>query len=154
MPRQRTVSIPLGELTDRQLHLHLIGLLDRQVAVLTSLEHHMADLTTAVTDLQAAVDGINSRIAGQVADLQSQIDAGKSALADMTALDEADKAALQAALDGAQTAADSIEGQVDELNAIGAAPETPVEPAPADGTGDAGPGDVTTDPSTASDPTA
>jgi peptidoglycan hydrolase CwlO-like protein len=125
---QRRVSLPIDQLTDRQIHIHLIGLYEKQVTILTSLEHQMADLNQSVADLEVAVDAINVRFADALVGLQSALDAATSSLADMTVDDEAQKAALTQALADAQAASDTISGQVTELNAIGAAPEVPVEP--------------------------
>jgi len=128
MTTRSKVSLPLDELTDRQIHLHLIDLFESQVTTLKSLEHKMADLTQSVADLETAVDAINVRFADALVGLQAALDTATTALADMTVDDEAQKAALAQALADAQAAADAVSGQVTELNAIGAAPEVPVEP--------------------------
>lgn len=127
MARQ-TVPVPIHELTDRQIHLHLIGLYEAQVAVLKSLEHQMADLNQSVADLEEAVDAINVRFATEVANLQSALDAANQALADEELDDAAKDQALADALAQADAAAAAINSQVEELNAIGANPEEPVVP--------------------------
>jgi peptidoglycan hydrolase CwlO-like protein len=123
-----SVRVPLHELTDRQIHLHLIGLYESQVTLLKSLEHQMADLNQSVADLESAVDQINVRFATQLLALQNALTAANEALAAEELDDAAKDAALAEALGQAQAAADSINSQVEELNAIGAEPEVPVEP--------------------------
>lgn len=124
----RRISLPVDQLTDRQIHLHLIGLYERQVAVLESLEKHMADLNQSIADLETAVDNINTRFAGQLLTLKSALDDAHQALADEELDDAAKDQALQEALANAESAANQINTQVQELNAIGSEPETPVEP--------------------------
>lgn len=128
MAERYRVTLRLEELTDRQLHLHHIRLLEEQNALLKSLERHMADLQQSVSDLQEAVDGVNARVAGQVQSLTDALGAANQALADEALDDAAREAALTDALAEAQAAADAIQGQVEELNAIGAEPDVPVEP--------------------------
>lgn len=128
MAHDRVVSLPLDELTDRQLHMFHIRLLVEQTATLKSLEKHMADLSQSVADLQSSVDSINVRFATEVAGLQSALDSANQALADEELDDAARDQALQEALDEANAAAEAINAQVEELNSIGADPETPVEP--------------------------
>lgn len=130
MARQRRVSIPLNELTDRQVHLHLIGLYEELVSTLKSMEHQMADLNQSVADLEQAVDSINARFAGQLLSLKEALDAANQALADEELDDEATQQALTEALAQAESAANQINSQVQELNAIGNEPDTPVEPDP------------------------
>lgn len=124
----RRVLVPLHELTDRQIHLHLIGLYESQVALLKSLEHQMADLTQSVADLEASVDAINVRFATQLLALNNALTAAQEALVAEELDDEAKDAALAEALGQAEAAAAAIDAQVSELNAIGAEPEVPVEP--------------------------
>lgn len=112
--------IPLSELTTRQLMFHLLH----------RLESTMADLNQSVADLQAAVDAVGARFTGLIEPLKQALVDANQALADMTVQDEADKAALQAALDNASAQADQIEGQVTELNEIGADPAPDPEPEP------------------------
>jgi predicted nucleic acid-binding Zn-ribbon protein len=130
MAPQRRVLLPLDQLTDRQIHLHLISLYDGILTTLTSLEKQMADLNQSVADLEAAVDSINERFARQLLTLKGALDSANQALADEELDDQAKDAALQEALGNAQAAADQISEQVKELNEIGADPETPVEPNP------------------------
>jgi len=126
--RAQDVSVPIYELTNRQLHLHLIDLYERQVTVLNRLEKHMADVNQSLEDLEAAVDSINSRFAAQLLALNSALQEAKQALADEELDDAATQDALNQALADAETAANRINTQVQELNAIGAEPETEVEP--------------------------
>lgn len=130
MAREQSVSVPLHDLTDRQIHLHLISLYEKQAATLKHLEHFMADLNQSVEDLEQAVDAINERFATQLLTLKGALDQANQALADEELDDAAKDQALQDALGEAQSAADQISSQVEELNAIGADPETPVEPDP------------------------
>jgi len=100
----------------------------------------MSDLIQAVADLQTAVQGVVDRVGPTVDDLKAQVAAGAQALADFAAADESEdaayaqaiadlQAALQAQVDGAQIAADTIEGSVATLNTVAAAPvEPPVDP--------------------------
>lgn len=116
----RRVTVPLNELTNHQLLLHLHN----------RLETTMADLSQSVSDLQAAVDGVAQRFTDQIGPLTQALSDAQAALANLTVQDEADKQALADALASAQTAADSIESQVTELNDIGAA--APADQPPAD----------------------
>lgn len=84
---------------------------------LSRLEHKMADLNASLTDLTAAVDTAVTALNTQVQPLKDQLAQAQQALADLQVQDDADKAALQASLDGAQSAADSIEAEVAKLNA-------------------------------------
>jgi peptidoglycan hydrolase CwlO-like protein len=118
--RKPRVSLPLDQLTTRQLVLYLIDTLEKQ----------MSDLNQSVADLEAAVDSINVRFATELQTLQHALDAANEALAAEELDDAAKDAALQEALGEASAAALSIANQVAELNAIGAEPTTPVEPDP------------------------
>jgi peptidoglycan hydrolase CwlO-like protein len=128
MARISHVPVPIHELTDRQIHLHLLNMYDNVVTLLKSLEHQMADLNQSVADLEASVDAINVRFATQLLALQNALTEANDALAAEDLDDEAREQALSEALASAQSAADAIDSQVTELNAIGAEPETPVEP--------------------------
>ena len=111
---------PLDRLyTDRQVHIHLIGLYEGQLATLKRIEKFMADLTSTVAELQAAVDSVASRFAGQLAPLVEALAAAQAANTET-------EGELTDALANAQTAADAIGEQIVELNAIGAEPEVPV----------------------------
>jgi peptidoglycan hydrolase CwlO-like protein len=118
--RKPRVSLPLDQLTTRQLVLYLIDTLEKQ----------MADLNQSVAELEAAVDAINVRFATELQNLQHALDAANEALAAEELDDAAKDAALQEALAEASSAALAITNQVAELNAIGAEPTTPVEPDP------------------------
>lgn len=124
----RRVSLPLDELTDRQLHVYHIRLLAEQTATLKALEHQMADLNQSVADLEAAVDSINVRFATEVQNLQTALADANQALEDEELDDAAKDQALADALAAADAAASAIDSQVEELNAIGAEPDVPVEP--------------------------
>jgi chromosome segregation ATPase len=117
------VQIALKDLSPRQLKLHLVGLLDKQGHVLKRIEKFMSDLTTSVSDLQAAVDSVAVRWASQMAPLTE-------ALAAAQAANDETNAELTEALASAQAAADSVSAEVAELNALGAEPEVPVEVVP------------------------
>ncbi len=113
----------------------LPGTLNSIVSTLARMEKRMADLSQAVSDLTTAVAGVAERVGPAVTQLKADLAAAQQAVSDITALDEADKAALTAALDTAQASADSIEGQVTSLNEIAATPapdDPPVDPAPVD----------------------
>lgn len=80
----------------------------------------MADITQALSDLDAAITGVSDRTAADVATLQAEIATLKAAGVDTAKL---------------QAVADSIEGSVDKLNSIDPVADVPVEePAPADPT--------------------
>ena len=111
------VSVPQDQLTARQLLLY------RVIPTLNRLDKFMADLTSSVAGLQAAVDNIAVRFASQIVPLQE-------ALAAAQAANDETNAELTQALADASAAADSINSEVAELNAIGAAPEVPVETVP------------------------
>lgn len=117
MAAKKRVSLALEELNDHQLLLHVV------LPALTSMEKKMADLNQSVADLEAAVDNINSRFAAQLVNLQSALDAANAAA-------DASNTELQQALSDAQAASDAIEGQVSELNSIGADPSTDPVPDP------------------------
>ena len=119
------VTIPLDQLTDRQLHLHHIGLLSRQAALLDRLDAFMADLTQSVAALQSAVDTMAVRFASQNGVLTEALAAAQAAA------DQANTELIEA-LNTAQQAAAQIDAEVAELNSIGARPEEPVEPVPVD----------------------
>lgn len=90
----------------------------------------MADLNQSVADLEVAVDAINVRFATELQNLTNALAAANQALADEALDDVAREAALAESLAAADAAAVAIDAQVAELNAIGAAPEVPVEPEP------------------------
>ena len=115
------VPVPLNELTDRQLHLHLVSLYTKHARVLERLESFMANLTESVAALQGAVDNVAIRLATRVATLSDAVAAAVAAGA-------ADEAALQEALTEAQAAADAINAEIAELNSLGAEPDVPVAP--------------------------
>lgn len=115
-----SATLPLTELTDRQLLLHLHK----------RLETFMADLNQSVTDLQQAVDDVAGRFTGVVDPLKQALSDAQTALGNLQVQDDADKAALQAALDNASSQADQIESQVTELNSIGSNPAPAPEPTP------------------------
>lgn len=82
----------------------------------------MADIQTALADLDTAVKGVAERSTADVAALQAQIDELKAAGVDTAQL---------------QAVADSIEANVEKLNAIDPvadvpAPDVPADSAPAD----------------------
>lgn len=96
----------------------------------------MADLNQAVSDLQTAVQGVVDRVDPTLEDLRAQVAAGQQALADAAAADQTEdanyeqtiadlRAALEAQVNGAQSAADAIGQSVEALNAIAAPVEQP-----------------------------
>ena len=127
-----SIPVELSDLTDRQVHLHLIGLLSRHADVLDRLDTFMADLTGSVSALQGAVDSVALRWASQMVPLTDALRAAQEAAAAAEISNAEQQAALDSALAEAQTAADAIQSEVDELNALGAEPDAPVEPVPVD----------------------
>lgn len=108
-------------------------LVEQQSQTLGRMEFQMNNLDQSVANLQAAVDAINVRFAGQVASLTAALADANQALADEALDDASREAALAEALASADAAAAAINEQIVELNAIGANPEEPVvpeEPAP------------------------
>jgi hypothetical protein len=141
----RRVPVPIWNLNQRQL---LIAILYET----HTLRGMMADLTQAVQNLQVAVQGVVNRVGPTVDQLKQQVAEGLQALEDFQAADASEDAAyqqaiselqdaLQAQVDGAQQAADAIEGQVATLNTIATTePEGPTGPVgPTGSTGSAGP---------------
>lgn len=111
MAARKRVSIPLDELTERQLLLYVVA------PTLTSMEKKMSDLSASVDDLRGAVDGVAQRLLPKIADLEAALAAAQA--------DDADAAAAAA---DAQAAVQAIRAEVDALNALGADPSTPVDP--------------------------
>lgn len=126
------VKIPLHQLTDRQLTIHLVDLLGRQVETLERLDSFMADLSQSVADLQAAVDNIATRFAAQLTPLQEALSQAQQQVSQLQSEDQEQVAQLNQLLSDASAAADAIQSEVSELNSIGANPETPVEETPSE----------------------
>jgi len=114
MAAQPRVTLPLDQLSNNQLLLYIA----RQI---TQMRKDMTELSGAVGDLQAAVDGVAQRLLPEIAALETALAAAQA--------DDADAAA--AAADAAQAVA-NIRSEVDRLNALGSDPETPVDVDPAD----------------------
>lgn len=120
------VDVPLEEMTDRQLLLHIARYVESQVIL-------MAELDQSVADLQAAVDAVAQRFNDVVGPLNQALADAQVAVAALQVDDAATHQQLLDALNNAQAAANEIEAQVSELNAVGApapAPEPAPEPAP------------------------
>lgn len=115
------VPVAVRDLTDRQLLLHVLEMQHLTLTKIDQLEDRMTALTEATDALKAAIDGVAQRLLPKVAALESAL---ASALSD-----DADAAAVLA---DAQAAAADIRTEVDRLNALGAEPSTPVDPAPAE----------------------
>lgn len=128
--------IPDAELTDTQMLRLILRRTER-------LEQKMANLEQAVSDLQAAVTALIARVGPTVDELKAQVIAGQQALdafvaedaledSDYEAAAAALQEALQAQIDGAQAAADAIEGSVAEINTVvpAATEEPPVDEEP------------------------
>lgn len=148
-------SIPLDELTTRQMmrvNLRALERLSDLVVALTQrMEHHMTTLEEATAALAGAVDRIGGVITlveqgradavAAAAAAQAALDAANAADvvedADYAAQIQALKDALAAANDAlnaqivkADEASAAISAQVDELNAMGGSPEPTPEPEP------------------------
>ena len=106
----KRVSIPLTELTERQLLMYVV------LPQLNSMEKKMSDLSASVDELRGAVDGVAQRLLPKIADLEAALAAAQS--------DDADAAAAAA---DAQAAVAAIRAEVDALNALGTDPSTPVD---------------------------
>ena len=106
----KKVSIPLTELTGRQLLLYVV------LPSLTTLENKMTDLSQSVDDLKGAVDGVAQRLLPEIAALEDALAAARA--------DDADAAAVAA---DAEAAVANIRTEVDRLNALGTDPSTPVD---------------------------
>lgn len=124
------VSVPLDQLTTRQLLINLTRLMQKQQATLNRLDAFMADLTSSVADLQAAVDNMAVRFASQLQPLQQALADAQAQVATLELEDQAQQEALNTALQNAADAAEAIQNEVTELNSIGAAPDQPVQPVP------------------------
>jgi hypothetical protein len=107
----KKVSIPLDELTERQLLLYVV------LPKLTTMEKKMSDLSASVDELRGAVDGVAQRLLPEIAALEDALAAAQA--------DDADAAAAAA---DANTAVANIRAEVDRLNALGTDPSTPVDP--------------------------
>jgi ABC-type transporter Mla subunit MlaD len=101
MPKQ-TVPIPLTELSARQLALY-------NTRLLLELRNLMSDLDQAVDDLKAAVDGVAQRLLPKIQDLEAALAAAQA--------DDAD----------VNDAVSQIRAEIDNLNALGQDPSTPVD---------------------------
>src|SRR5688572_28746250 len=118
---EASLRVPLAEVTAEQL---LRAIYKQNVR----MEERMSELTAAVTELQAAVDGVDQRLLPQIDALEEANATLRSSLE--TAL--ADDEAAATAFDEAEAATQAIRGQVQELNTLGASPETPIEDVPAE----------------------
>lgn len=103
-----------SELTERAILLRVLSRLE-------ALEGKVSDLSTAVDDLKVSVDGVASRLLPKVAALEAS-------LADAQATIASDATAAAASLADAASAVSGIRADIDELNALGADPTTPVGP--------------------------
>jgi predicted alpha-1,6-mannanase (GH76 family) len=106
---EKSVRIPLSQLSDHQLLLYNTRLLEK-------VAKQMTELGVAVQDLQTAVDGVAQRLLPEIASLEAAL---ASAQAD-------DATAAQVAAD-ASAAVANIRTEVDRLNALGTDPSTPVD---------------------------
>ena len=110
------VSVPLDQLTARQLLINLTRLLQKQQVTLNRLDSLMTDLSQSVDDLKNAVDGVAQRLLPEIAALEDALAAAQA--------DDADAATIAA---DAQAAVANIRTEVDRLNALGTDPSTPVD---------------------------
>lgn len=106
------------------------------------LETRMSELTAAVSELEAAVDGVAQRLLPQIDALEA---ANERLAAELhqAGLDDAEAAAV---LEEVVAATAAIRAQADELNSLGASnpedPEDPEEPGDPGDPGDGTPEDV------------
>ncbi len=122
----KSVLAEAAGLTERQLLVQLVVQQTECIDRIKSLEALMAELSEAVSQLQVAVDGVAQRLLPRADQLEAALAETQSRLEAALADDE-QAASLMA--EATQAAAD-IRAQVDELNALGADPSTPVEPTP------------------------
>src|ERR1700750_1794765 len=109
MAREKTVRLKLSELSVRQLLMY-------NTQLLIEVRTLMNDLSSAVADLQSAVDGVAQRLLPEIQALEDALAAAQA--------DDADAAALAA---DAEAAVANIRTEVDRLNALGTDPSTPVD---------------------------
>ena len=110
------VSVPLDQLTPRQLLVNLTRLWQKSQTTLNRLDKLMTDLSQSVDDLKNAVDGVAQRLLPEIAALEDALAAARA--------DDADAATIAA---DAQAAVANIRTEVDRLNALGTDPSTPVD---------------------------
>jgi hypothetical protein len=115
-PGVPTVCLDVNDLSERQLLLHVLSRIN-------DLEVAMSSLTETVTELQGAIDGLAQRFAGKLAALETAQAALTQALAD-DQTDEAEIARLTAEIADATTGLRTV---LDQANALGAEPSTPVD---------------------------
>lgn len=106
----------------------LRDLLIRLSGRIAKLEEKVTALTDAITTLTASVDAANDRLTTLLQPLQQALAAAQSELADLKVADDADKAALAAALTDAATATSQILTEVSQIDTFGASPVEPTPP--------------------------
>lgn len=116
-----TLSVNIKDATLEQLAAESVRLMHTLHARLDTLETRMSNLTENVQALKGAVDGVAQRLLPKVAALETALAAA-----------QADDANAATVLAEAVAAAVDIRTEVDRLNALGAAPSTPVDPAAPD----------------------
>lgn len=117
-----TITVDVSDATPQQLLVEALRKLDLTLTRLDTLETRMSELTENVTALKGAVDGVAQRLLPKVAALETAL-----------ASAQADDASAAETLAEATAAAADIRTEVDRLNALGASPTTPVDPAAPDG---------------------
>lgn len=131
---EASLRVPLAEANAEQL---LRAIYRQNVR----MEKRMSELTAAVTELQGAVDGVAQRLLPQIDALEEANATLRTQLEGALADDEAAAAAFAEA----EQAVTGIRTAVQELNTLGASPDTPVEDVPAEDTAPAIPVEVPTE---------
>lgn len=113
----RSKKLDLKDASERQI---LVAIYENQLR----LENAMSELSAVVADLKNSVDGVAERLLPLIENLEANNANLEARLADALADDEEAARLVQEVKD----ATAEIRGQVDELNALGNDPSTPVDP--------------------------
>lgn len=127
-----TVEVSVDDLSDRQMLRLVLQQQDEILTRIESLEAHVANLSEAVEELKASVDGVAQRLLPKIEAAEAALATAHQQLEAALADDEA-AAALFAE---AEAAVASIRTETDRLNALGADPSTPIEPDPGEPVGE------------------
>lgn len=150
MPNQHTITMSIGQATDRQLLVAILNRVNDQADIgdvartLLSLSDHLASTRDALTErltlMAEQIDRLNTAVDRELADdaaqnqliteLRAQLDTAKAA-AEQAATGEATAVqTLQAALDAADAAAQRLEANDAPATPADPQPEQPADPQP------------------------